>query len=75
MSRFTAINLAGLPPPDVIETLDYETIVREMYDDLVVRFPDISGVIDLESEPARKLIEAFAYRELLLRAAVSRVVV
>lgn len=71
MSRFTAINLAGLPPPDVIETLDYETIVREMRDDLVVRFPDIAGVIDLESEPARKLIEAFAYREMLLRARIN----
>ena len=71
MSRFTAINLAGLPPPDVIETLDYEIIVKDMRDDLVVRFPDIAGVIDLESEPARKLIEAFAYRELLLRARIN----
>lgn len=71
MSRFTAINLAGLPPPDMIETLDYETIVRDMRDDLVARFPDIAGVIDLESEPARKLIEAFAYRELLLRARIN----
>lgn len=71
MSRFTAINLAVLPPPDVIETLDYETIVRDMRDDLVARFPDIAGVIDLESEPARKLIEAFAYRELLLRARIN----
>ncbi|NRP30847.1 MULTISPECIES: baseplate J/gp47 family protein [unclassified Aliiroseovarius] len=71
MSRFAAINLAGLPPPDVIETLDYETIVRDMRDDLVVRFPDIAGVIDLESEPARKLIEAFAYREMILRARIN----
>lgn len=71
MSRFSAINLAGLPPPDVIETLDYETIVRDMRNDLVARFPDIAGVIDLESEPARKLIEAFAYRELLLRARIN----
>jgi phage-related baseplate assembly protein len=42
-----------------------------MRDDLVARFPDIAGVIDLESEPARKLIEAFAYRELLLRARIN----
>jgi phage-related baseplate assembly protein len=71
MSRFTAINLSGLTPPDVIETLDYETIVTEMRDDLVARFPAITGVIDLESEPARKLIEAFAYREMLLRARIN----
>ena len=71
MSRFTAINLSGLTPPDVIETLDYEAIVTEMRDDLVARFPAIAGVIDLESEPARKLIEAFAYREMLLRARIN----
>ena len=71
MSRFTAITLSGLTPPDVIETLDYEAIVTEMRDDLVARFPAIAGVIDLESEPARKLFEAFAYREMLLRARIN----
>lgn len=71
MSRFTAINLSGLAPPDIIETLDYEAIVKDMRDDLVARFPLIAGVIDLESEPARKLIEAFAYRELRLRARIN----
>ena len=71
MSRFTAINLSGLAPPDIIETLDYEAIVTAMRDDLVARFPLIVGVIDLESEPARKLIEAFAYREMRLRARIN----
>jgi len=71
MSSFTAINLSGLTPPDVIETLDFEVIVREMRDYLVAAFPAIAGVIDLESEPARKLIEAFAYREMLLRGRIN----
>jgi phage-related baseplate assembly protein len=71
MSRFTAINLSGLTPPDIIETLDYEAIVTAMRNDLVERFPLIAGVIDLESEPARKLIEAFAYREMRLRARIN----
>jgi phage-related baseplate assembly protein len=71
MSRFTAIDLSGLAPPGIIETLDYEAIVKAMRDDLVERFPLIAGVIDLESEPARKLIEAFAYRELRLRARIN----
>lgn len=71
MSRFTAIDLSAMTPPDIIETLDYEAIVKNMRDDLVARFPAIVGVIDLESEPARKLIEAFAYRELLLRARIN----
>jgi phage-related baseplate assembly protein len=42
-----------------------------MRDDLVARFPYIAGVVDLESEPARKLIEVFAYRELGLRGRVN----
>lgn len=71
MSRFTAIDLSAMVPPDIIETLGYEAIVKDMRDDLVARFPAIVGVIDLESEPARKLIEAFAYRELLLRARIN----
>lgn len=71
MTRFTAIDLSGLAPPGIIETLDYEQIVTTMRDDLVERFPLIAGVIDLESEPARKLIEAFAYRELRLRARIN----
>ena len=71
MSRFTAIDLSGLTPPDIIETVDFETVVAEMRDDLVARFPAIENVIDLESEPARKLIEVFAYRETLLRARIN----
>lgn len=71
MIRSTAINLSGLTPPDIIEPLDYEALVKEMRDDLVARFPAIVGVIDLESEPARKLIEVFAYREMLLRARIN----
>ncbi len=71
MTRFTAINLSGLTPPEIIETLDFEAIVKAMRDDLVARFPLIGGVIDLESEPARKLIEAFAYREMRLRARIN----
>lgn len=71
MARFTQINLANLPAPAVVETLDFETIVQEMRDDLVDRFPAIEGVIDLESEPARKLIEVFAFRETLMRARIN----
>lgn len=71
MTRFAVFDLASLPYPGVVETLDVEAIVIAMRDDLVVRFPAIPGVIDLESEPARKLIEVFAYRELLLRARIN----
>jgi phage-related baseplate assembly protein len=71
MAGYTQINLSSLPAPAVIEALDFETILREMRDDLVERLPEIEGVIDLESEPARKLLEVFAYRETVLRARIN----
>lgn len=71
MAGYTRIDLSQLPAPDVIEALDFEAIVTAMRDDLVMRFPDIGGVIDLETEPARKLIEVFAYREMMLRSRIN----
>ncbi len=63
--------IAGLADPDIIETLNVETIVTAMRDDLVVKYPDIEDVIDLESEPARMILEVCAFRELLVRARVN----
>lgn len=71
MTRFAVFDLAALPYPGVVETLDIEAIVTSMRNNLVARFPAIAGVIDLESEPVRKLIEVFAYREVLLRARIN----
>ncbi|HJW26434.1 MAG TPA: baseplate J/gp47 family protein [Rhodocyclaceae bacterium] len=63
-----AIDLSLLPPPEVIETLSFESLLDDYKADLVSRHPDIADTIDLESEPAVKLMEVSAYRELLLRA-------
>lgn len=62
------VDLASLPAPEVVETLAFETILAEAKADFVARYPDAAAVIDLESEPVVKLLEVFAYRELLLRA-------
>lgn len=62
------VDLSSLPAPDVIETLSFEAILSEKVADLVDRHPDIKETIDLESEPARKMLEVGAYRELKLRA-------
>ncbi|MBO6755751.1 MAG: baseplate J/gp47 family protein [Roseibium sp.] len=70
-TRFVQINLAELAPPEILETLDVEEIIKALRDDVVARFPDIAGYIDLESEPARILIEAFAEREVLFRQRVN----
>ncbi len=69
MSAFSAIDLEKLPPPEVVEPLDFDAILTEMVDDFTVRWPEYSA--DLESEPAVKLLEVTAYRELQLRARVN----
>jgi phage-related baseplate assembly protein len=63
------IDFSTLPAPRVIESLDYEAIRAAMLDDLKVRLPEWTA--DLESDPAVKIIEVAAYRELLLRQRVN----
>lgn len=69
MSRFDSINLSDLPPPSVVESLDYETVLQQLREDLAA-IADLSTV-NLESEPVVKLLEVFAYRELLLRGRIN----
>jgi phage-related baseplate assembly protein len=66
-----SLNIADLPPPEVVEELDFEAILSVAAADLVARFPAIAGVIGLESEPARKLLEVVAFRETLTRARIN----
>lgn len=68
-STTTAIDLTQLTPPTIIEALDYETILEQLLSDFQTRYPQFNAV--LESEPVIKLLEVFAYRELLLRARVN----
>lgn len=69
MSLFTPIDLSALPAPDVVETLNLETIFAEMLADLRSRDPLFSALV--ESDPAFKILEVAAYRELLIRQRVN----
>lgn len=66
---FTSIDLSRLPAPNVVEALDYETILAAMIADLIARDPTFTAL--LESDPAYKILEVAAYRELLLRQRVN----
>ena len=70
MAQFTAINLSRLPAPTIVDPLDYKRVVDQLVDDFKARAPEITA-IDLESEPVRKLLEVFAYREVVLRARIN----
>jgi len=66
---YTPIDLSQLPAPDVVEALDFESILEALVADLLARYPQFSAFV--ESEPGIKLLEVCAYRELLLRQRVN----
>jgi phage-related baseplate assembly protein len=79
-SRFTAVDLSQLPPPQLIEELDYEAVlaaakayVLVVWEAVRARRPDLPPLdtLDLEQEPIAIVLQALAYRELLLRALVN----
>jgi len=51
--------------PDVIEQIDYESLLSALRADLQARLPTFNAW--LESDPIMKLLEVAAYREMLLR--------
>ena len=69
MSNFTPIDLSKLPAPDVIETLDFETLLTDYINDFIARNPNYATL--LESDPAIILMQVVAYREMLLRARIN----
>lgn len=72
----SVIDLTRLPPPDVVETLDYETILAARKARLIELTPahlqaGVAAALALPSEPIVKLLEENAYRELLLRQRIN----
>lgn len=66
---FTVVDLSQLPAPNVVEPLDFETILSAMIADLQERDPAFTALV--ESDPAYKILEVCAYRELLMRQRVN----
>lgn len=73
---FTPIDLSRLPAPNVVEPLDYESILAERKAEMVSAFPaeqqeTIAARLALESDPLAKLLQENAYRELIWRQRVN----
>ena len=66
---FTVVDLSQLPAPNVVEPLDFETILAAMIADLQDRDTEFTALV--ESDPAYKILEVCAYRELLMRQRVN----
>ena len=65
----TAVDLSLLSPPEVVEQIDYEVILAAGLEDYYARMDELGVEYTKlrESDPAYKLAEAFAYREMLVR--------
>ena len=66
---FTVIDLSRLPAPNVVEALDFEAIFQAMLADLRARDTTFTALV--ESDPAFKILQVAAYRELLIRQRVN----
>lgn len=70
------IDLSQLPSPQIIEPLDFETILIDVKAVMVAAFPadqqaSVVAALSLESEPLNVIAQAMAYRELLLRRRIN----
>ena len=70
------LDLSQLPAPDVVEELDYESLLAERKATLISLYPQkdqdaIARTLTLESEPIVKLLQENAYREVILRQRVN----
>ncbi|MGK2740536.1 baseplate assembly protein [Tepidicaulis sp. LMO-SS28] len=70
MSRFDVIDLSSLPKPQIVEELSYEATLEKVKTDFLGRNDDYDATF-LESDPAMKLLETAAHREMLLRQHVN----
>lgn len=72
----TPIDLTQLPAPTVVEVLDFEAILATRKEHLVSLLPEaerdaVTALLELESEPATKLLEENSYQEIILRNRVN----
>lgn len=72
----SAINLSRLPPPELIETINFETLLDERKAKLISLYPvekqaEIAATLELESEPMVMLLQENCYREMTLRQKIN----
>lgn len=65
----SAIQLSKLPPPDVVETIDFEVLYQQAQAKLIELWPTFNA--DVESEPANAILQVLAYIAMGLRQRVN----
>lgn len=72
----TPIDLSQLPSPDVVEVVDFETLLAQRKARLVSLYPvdqqaDVAATLELESEPLNISLQESTYREIVLRQRIN----
>ena len=76
MNSFAAIDLSQLPPPQIVEQIDFEQILDERKAYMISLWPadeqaQIAARLEIESEPLTKLLQENTYRETVWRQRVN----
>lgn len=64
------IDLSQLPAPDIVEELDFETILKKWVAKFTELAPELAASL-LESDPAMRNMQTGSYRDLLLRQRIN----
>lgn len=68
---YTQVDLSTLPAPQVLEALSFEEILADMKSAVAAALPAIEPVLQIESEPAVKVLEVCAAYVMMTRARVN----
>jgi len=65
------IDFARLPPPQVIEEIDYEVLLKVYQNKVLELRPELAAAIALEQSPTNVILEAEAYGEMIVRERIN----
>lgn len=65
------IDFARLPPPKVIEEIDYEDLLQIYKDQVLAKNPALAAALQLEQSPTNIILEAEAYGEMIVRERIN----
>jgi phage-related baseplate assembly protein len=65
------IDFARLPPPQVIEEIDYEKLVVIYQQQVLEKNPTLANALKLEQSPTNVILEAEAYGEMIVRERIN----
>ncbi|BAR61977.1 hypothetical protein NK6_8833 [Bradyrhizobium diazoefficiens] len=65
------IDFARLPPPQVIEEIDYEVLLKRYQAKVLELRPELAAAIALEQSPTNVILEAESYGEMIVRERIN----